>query len=232
MEAPSSSAASQTKPREGTPWLVTTRLAWPAAFVAGLAMILGYLRQPPPPTDRVEERSGETVLREIRALARLETTSLHLEKVIDLKDHQSRAHGLIEADDALLFVAAGEVVLGIDLAKLGDGDVSFDRATGAARIELPAPEVFSARLDEAHSHVHSRSTDLLAKRREDLEAMARREAVTAFEQAGRGPEARAGAEATAEKVLRSLAKGWGVKDLVVTWKAPAGELPLGGSAAL
>lgn len=203
-----------------------TRLAWPAAFVAVAAMGLAYLREgkEPPPTTVQVEHAGPTVVRELRALARLETQSLHVEKVIEVADHQKRLHGMVDADDKLLFVAAGEVVLGVDLAKLGDDDIAFDEATGVGRVTLPAPEVFASRFDEQHSHVASRRTDLLAHRNEDLEASARREATAAFQAAGREPGAVNAAKAQAEKQLRALAKAWGAKDLVVSWTEPQGEL--------
>jgi hypothetical protein len=200
-----------------------TRLAWPAAFVAVAALGFGYLRSPPPSEVTVTS-AGPTVVRELRALARLETSSLHVEKVIELSDHQRRLHGLVDANDALLFVAAGEVVLGVDLGKLGDGDVTFDPATKTASVTLPLPEIFSARFDEEHSHVAARRTDLLAHRNEDLEAAARRDAIAAFQAAGREPAALEAAKAQAERQLRTLARAWGANDLVVTWATPSGEV--------
>ena len=204
-----------------------SRFAWPGAFVAIAAMGFGYLRTanaPVPPSEVKVEHAGPTVVRELRALARLETMSLHVEKVIELADHQKHLHGIVDADDALLFVAAGEVTLGVDLGKLGDDDVSFDAATGIATVELPQPEVFASRFDEARSHVASRRTDLLARRNEDLEGAARREAIAAFQAAGRDPAAIDGAKAQADRQLRALAKAWGAKDLVVAWAAPSGEV--------
>jgi len=170
------------------------------------------------------EHDGATVVREIRALSKLETNALRVEKVIALKDHQKHLRGLIDADDSLLFVAAGEVVLGVDFQKLGPDDVRFDSKTGTATIELPAIEVLSTRFDESKSYVHSRTTDTFAKRNEGLEAAARRDALAAFAIAGKDPAAIESAKASAEKQLRALAKAWGAKDLVVTWKTPAGEV--------
>ena len=146
--------------------------------------------------------------------------------MIDLKDHQQHLHGLVEADDRLLFVASGEVTLGVDLSKVGDADVGFDEVTKIGRIELAEPEVFATRFDEAHSHVHSRQTDMLAQRNEGLEASARREAAAAFAAAGREPRSIELAKTHAESELRTLAKAWGATDLVVTWKAPHGEVDL------
>ena len=206
------------------------RIAWPAAFVAVAAMGFAYLREPKPATSEVRvEHAGATVVRELRSLSRLETSALHVEKVIELKDHQTRLHGLVDANDSLLFVAAGEVVIGVDLSKLTDGDVTSDPATGVAYVELPAPEVLSTRFDESRSYVHSRSTDVLARRNEGLEGAARREALAAFAAAGRDPRALEAAKAQAERQLRSLARAWGAKDLVVTWRAPRGEVDVVGT---
>lgn len=200
-----------------------SRLAWPAAFVALGAMTFGYLRETRPPAAsevRIEHPSP-TVLRDLRELSRLETLSLHVEKVVDVKDHQSRLYGLVGADDSLLFVATGEVVLGVDLGKLGDQDARFDEATRTAYVTLPAPEVLSTRFDEAHSYVHARATDLLAKRNEALESLARRDAVLAFEAAAKDPKAVERAKEQAEKQLRGLGKAWGARDVVIAWSAPA-----------
>ncbi len=215
-------------PRDWT--TILPRFAWPAALVAIAAMAFGYLRESKHPTPSSEvrvEHEGATIVRELRSLSRLETSALHLEKVIELADHQKRLHGLVEADDKVLFVAVGEAVLGVDLAKLADGDVRFDTSTGIAYVELPAPEVLSTRFDEAHSYVHARSTDTLARRNEGLEAAARREALAAFTRAGNDPRALEAAKAQAERQLRSLARAWGAKDLVVTWKTPKGEVGIG-----
>lgn len=206
------------------------RFAWPAAFVAIAAMGFAYAREQkaPPVAELRVDHDGATVIRELRSLSRLETSSMRVEKVIDLKDHQKAIYGLVDADDALLFVAAGEVVLGVDLSKLGDEDVRSDPTTRIAHVELPAPEVLATRFDEAHSYVHSRKTDALARRNEGLEAAARREALAAFSLAGTDAQAIEAAKGQAERQLRALAKAWGATDLVVSWKGPRGELGVAG----
>jgi len=78
--------------------------------------------------------------------------------------------------------------------------------------------VFSARFDEMHSHVHSRKTGILAKRNEQLEATARRQAIAAFQAAGRQKDVTERARTQAEKELRSLAAAWGVSLVVVSWR--------------
>ena len=201
-----------------------SRFAWPGAFVAVAAMTFGYLdtREAPRPASEIQiVHPTPTVLKDLRELGRLETLALHVEKVVDVKDRQTRLYGLVDAEDSLLFVASGEVVLGVDLAKLHDGDARFDTASNTAYVHLPAPEVLSARFDEPHSYVHARTTDLLAKRNEALESVARRDAIAGFEAAGKDPKAVARAKEQAETQLRALAKGWGARDLVITWSGGA-----------
>ncbi len=69
-----------------------------------------------------------------------------------------------------------EVTAGIDLQKLTAADVTVDPARRTARIELPAPEVLHAALDNDKTYVHSRKTGTLAERHENLESRARKEA--------------------------------------------------------
>ena len=206
------------------------RFAWPAAVVAIAAMGFSFAREragAPPPTTVEVAHAGPTVVKDLQALARLETLSLHMEKVIDVKDRQQRLHGLLEVDDAVLFVASGEVVLGVDLAKLGEEDARFDAATKTAYVTLPEPEILSSRFDEAHSYVHGRSTDFFAKRNEGLEGRARSEAIAAFEKAAREPANVQKARDHAEVAVRALATHWGATKVVVRWQTPRGERSAG-----
>ncbi len=162
--------------------------------------------------------------------AEFESHDLRVEKVIDVKDKQS-FHGLMDANDSLVFVARGEVTLGVDLSRLAVDDTKFDEQTKTAYVTLPAPEILSSRFDEMHSYVHSRSTDLLAKRNEELEALARRKAIAEFEGAAHEPSAVDLAKTQAEKQLRAFAKGWGASDVIVTWRSDslAANAPIKGA---
>jgi hypothetical protein len=216
---PSSTTKAPASRQLATAQLVA-RFAWPAAFVAALGMTFSYLRardEAGPRSAVAVEHASPTVVKELRALGRLETTQIHLEKVIDVKDHQKTLFGLVDAEDGLLFVASGEVVLGVDLAKIGEDEARFDEATSTAYVTLPPPEILSTRFDEVRSYVHARDTDLLARRNERLESHARKEALTAFEHAAREPEAIARSKAQAEKQLGALARAWGARELVVRW---------------
>jgi len=121
-------------------------------------------------------RGSSPVVTAIRDLATLETASYHMERVIDLRDKQSHLFGLFESQDAVLLVAAADIVAGIDLSGMRDGDIVFDSVRHTARVTLPPPVILSAHLDNTRTYVHTRITDPLARRAEQLETRARLEA--------------------------------------------------------
>lgn len=199
------------------------RLAWPLAFVGVAALGVSHLNRrldDEPKASVIEEQPSHTVVQELRELARLQTLEMHLEKVVDVSDRQRHLFGAVTSRDSLLYVAAGEATLGVDLATIGPDDVSVDRAAGRVVLRLNEPEVFSVRLDEQHSYVHTRNTELLASRNEQLEATARRRAVDAFTRAAHEPAAQQRAREGAEKALRALAAAWQLGTLEVQWKRP------------
>ena len=64
-------------------------------------MTFAYLHdaRPKPASEVRIEHPTPTMLKELRELARLETLSLHVEKIVDVKDHQTRLYGLVDAND-------------------------------------------------------------------------------------------------------------------------------------
>lgn len=191
---------------------LAVRLAIAAAFVAavGGAFVLGR-HTPAGEAALPGQRPTPSVVLAVRDLSRLETASYHMEKVIELTDAQSRVFGLVEAKDAILLVAVGDVVAGVDLSRLRDGDVQSDLDAGTVRLRLPAPEVFSSAVDEKQTHVYERRTDTLASRNESLEGTARQAAEAQMRQgaldAGILDRARSGAERSVRDLLRSLGFG-------------------------
>lgn len=153
-------------------------------------------------------RPTPDVLVAVRDLARLESASFHMERVIDLSDKQSKLWGMINTEDAILLVAVAQVTAGIDLQKLTAADVTVDPAHRTARIELPAPEVLHAALDNDKTYVHSRKTGTLAERHENLESRARKEAertlIESAQQAGLLKRAAENARRTVEALVHSL----------------------------
>jgi len=168
--------------------------------------------------DQTVVREGPAVVIAIRHLAQLETASFHMERVIELKEKQWADIVDLGIEDAILLVAAADVRAGVDLGRLGPDDVTADRETGKVRLTLPAVEILSTQLDDLRTYVYSRSTDLLARRSEDLETRARRRAAETLRQAaldaGILDHGRRSAERTLEALLRSL----GYTDVELSWK--------------
>jgi hypothetical protein len=160
-----------------------------------------------------------TIVREIRALARLETIQYTLEKVITAESGQGPFGFLF--GDRLLLVAHGYVIAGVDLAKLGPDDVWVDDL-GRAYIRLPEPEVFVATLDNEDSYIYDRSTGLLTKGEIELESLARRAAEDEIRSAALEDGILAQARVNAESYLYGLLRALGFEDIIFM---QAGETP-------
>jgi Protein of unknown function (DUF4230) len=157
------------------------------------------------------------VVTAIRDMARLDATSFHIEKVVEVSEAQSQLWGLVEAKDALLLVAVGDVVAGVDLAALRDADVTVDAPSHTVHLRLPAATVTSATLDERATHVYSRSTDTLARRNEQLEGAARLKAEEQMRQAAIDAGILDRARASVERTLRSLLRALGYENADLDW---------------
>ena len=153
-------------------------------------------------------RPTPDLLTAVKDLARLESASFHMERVIDLSDKQSKLFGLVTTEDAILLVAVAEISAGVDLQKMTAKDVVVDATTRKVTITLPAPEVLHAALDNDKTYVHTRKTGTLAERKENLESRARVEAertlVESARQAGLLSRASDNARRTVEALVRSL----------------------------
>ncbi len=204
------------------------RFAWPAAFVAVGGLSFAYCNHKQElaagQSSIIKVKSTATVVRDLQDLARLESLSMHVEKVVDVSDHQKVLFGTLPTEDQVLFVAAGEAVLGVDLSKLRPEDVSYDVHTRVATVRLPPIETFHARLDEHNSYVHSRKTGMLATRNETLESEARKQAISAFERAAGEPAMRERAKNQAERSLKALAHSFGVQSIAFEWRSQATEI--------
>jgi hypothetical protein len=156
------------------------------------------------------------VITQVRELARLEGVSYHMERVVDLKDETRALFGLVPAGDAILLVASGDVVAGVDLGRLGPSDVTT-APDGSVSIILPRAEVFSARLDNAHTYVHSRKTDLFAQRRESLETRARQAAEQTLKAAAEEAGILERAEDSVARTVKSLVRSLGFEQVRVEY---------------
>lgn len=146
----------------------------------------------------------QTVVYQIRTLARLETIQYSIEKVITAETGQGVLSPLF--GDRLLFVAHGYVVAGIDMKKLFPGDMRAEE--GILYVELPPAEIFLATLDNDKSYVYDRETGILKQGDMNLETLARQAAEDEIREAaledGILEQAQANAEAYLYRLLRSL----------------------------
>lgn len=145
-----------------------------------------------------------TIIHGVRDLARLETISYTVEKVITAETGQGPFGFLF--GDRLMLVAHGLVVAGVDLAKLDPDDLSVQ--SGALYVTLPAPEIFITTLDNQKSYIYDRDTGVLRRRDINLETAARQAAEAEIEKAaledGILEKARLNAENYLYRFLREL----------------------------
>jgi hypothetical protein len=121
-----------------------------------------------------------TVVRQIQKLQRLETVSYTMDKIIS-GEHANAYLPKFLVGDHLLLVVHGEVVAGINLASLQNGDVQVQGQK--VSIHLPAAEVLSTRIDNAKTRVYSRDTGLFSTPDPNLESEVREEAERQLQQA-------------------------------------------------
>src|SRR5258708_2122777 len=139
-----------------------------AACVALAAFLAGRASAPGDAASRPSIRATPGVITAIHDVARLEATVFHIEKVIEATEQQTRLWGFVQAKDALLLVAVGDVVAGVDLAKVRPEDVHGDSTTRSIQVRMPAPAIISSTPDERATHDYSRATDHPAARSEPL----------------------------------------------------------------
>jgi len=117
--------------------------------------------------------SQPTVVDRIQRLQRLETVVYTMDKVVSGAKENPIFPDFI-AGDRLLMLVHGEVVAGIDFSNLKPGDVRVEGKQ--VHLHLPAPQVFSTRVDSAKTRVYSRQTGLLVPTDPNLETQVRQEA--------------------------------------------------------
>jgi hypothetical protein len=168
-----------------------------------------------------ESKPLPDVITQVRELSRLEGVSYHVERVVDLKDQQQALFGLVKAEDAILLVASGDVVAGVDLGQLREGDVVVSPDRQAVTLHLPPAEVFSARLDSDRTYVHTRTTDLMAERKESLETDARKAAERTLQRAAEDAGIVQRAEESVGRTVRALMRSLGFTKVDIDFRAKA-----------
>jgi hypothetical protein len=154
--------------------------------------------------------SQPTVVDRIQRLQRLETVIYTMDKVVTGAKENPIFPDFL-AGDRLLMLVHGEVVAGIDFSNLKPGDVNVNGRQ--VRLRLPAPEIFSVRLDSAKTRVYSRQTGLLVPTDPDLETQVRQEAERQLHEAALADGILRTAQQNATSTITTLLQGLGFEKI-------------------
>ena len=154
-----------------------------------------------------------TIIREVRGLSRLETAAYTVEKIITAESQQGPFAFLF--GDRLILVAHGQVIAGVDLAKLEDTDIAVDEE-GRVDIVLPQAEVFVTVLDSEQSYVFHRDTGVIGMKA-DLETAARQAAEEEILEAALEDGILDMAQSNADSYIRHLILILGFKEVHVSF---------------
>lgn len=154
--------------------------------------------------------SSQTVIKQLESLNRLETASFTIEKVIDAKTEGGQIKQFFFGD-RLLLIAQGQVIAGIDLSKVHEGDITV---TGTSlSLTLPSPEIFVVNLYSDQTRVYDRRQGLLTKGDPQLESQARSVAEKTIRQAACEGKILDEANKNAKNQLESLFKTAGFSEV-------------------
>ena len=149
-----------------------------AAFVAGTSIVVWRLakktiqREVFTPQEKVIDVAA--LVTQVRELQRLETASMHVIHIGRVTQTYKLVPNALGGDE-ITFLAAGDVIAGIDLAQLKQDDV-WRSSDGTINLRLPPPQILVTRVDNTESRVLSRKTGVLRRRDIDLETRARQHA--------------------------------------------------------
>jgi hypothetical protein len=160
------------------------------------------------------DASRPSVIAQIQKLQRLETVVFGMDKIV-LGERESKYLPKFLAGDRLLLIVFGEVTAGIDLSRVQASDVDVDPEGPAIRLKIPAPEIFSTRLDNERTRVYSRETGLFSRVDPDLETDVRREAERQVRQAAVDGGIMDTAKNNAGATLTSFLQGLGFASVTV-----------------
>jgi len=148
------------------------------AFVAGTAIIVWRIakrtirQEVLTPIEQTIDMAS--LVTQVREQQRLETASMHVMHV----GRVTQTYKLVPdalAGDEITFLAAGDVIAGIDLSRIQQKDV-WRSPDGTINLRLPAAQILVTRVDNKESHVIARKTGVLRRMDIDLETRARQHA--------------------------------------------------------
>lgn len=166
-----------------------------------------------------------TIVTQINDLARLETASYELEKVITADSGQAGLAGLF-LGESMVFVAHGKVFAGVDLAAMTPEDLAVvDPDT--VMVHLPQAMIFDdiPVLDNERSFVADRDTGLLVKGDPNLETQVRQSAEAAITEAAAASDILDRANFNAQNYMQGFLEGLGFTEVIFTQDVPTNVPP-------
>jgi hypothetical protein len=115
-----------------------------------------------------------TLVTQVRSLSRLETATMHVMHIATITQSYDLVPDAI-AGDKMTFLAAGDVIAGVDLSLLTRNDVSR-QPDGTIVLRMPPSQILVTRVDNRQSRVIHRKTGLLRRADINLESRARQHA--------------------------------------------------------
>lgn len=151
------------------------------------------------------DSSQPTVVDKIQKLARLESVTYTMDKMVE-GDRTSSILPDFLVGDKLLLNVHGEAIAGIDLSQLKSSDVEVHGKS--VQVHLPPAQIFVTALDDSKTRVFSRSTGFFVQADPNLESEVREKAQQQLrdsaQEAGILDIARKNAASTVTKLLLSL----------------------------
>jgi hypothetical protein len=159
-----------------------------------------------------------TLVREVNKLASLQTASYIAEKIVRVEQGDSQLlFGLFS--DNLILLAHGEVIAGVDLAKMTEQDIQVIDPT-TVMVHLPPAEILVATLNNEKTQVIDRDTGLLASDNAQLETMARQSGEAAILEAALEYGLLQEAQTNAEDYMRNFLGSLGFETVIFTAETP------------
>jgi hypothetical protein len=155
---------------------------------------------------------GPTVIASIQRLQRLETVNYTMDKIVEGAKESDYLPDFL-AGDRLLLVVHGQVIAGIDLGRLQPSNVSVK--DHSVHLRLPDPEIFVVNLDNAGTHVYSRTTGLLVPEDPNLETETRAKAIEQVRQAALDGGILNKAQDNAKATLTTMLQGMGFTNITI-----------------
>ena len=166
-----------------------------------------------------------TIVRQINDLARLETASYEMEKIVTA---DSQDDGLLGAlmGESMIFVAYGKLYAGVDFGRMTPADIVVVDPDSVL-VHLPPAEIFSdiPVLDNDRSYVADRDTGLLTRADPELETRVRQAAEASIREAATSSDILGRANTNAQTYMRNLLGGLGFTDVTFTSETPPPAVP-------